>query len=71
MDDCVVIVYEHALLGKGIAKCLRAQIGVETTLASTSDPQAVRSALALGPAVVIFEASDPFEQFDGPTGRAS
>lgn len=61
---CVVIVYEHALLGEGIAKYLRAQIGVEATLASTRDPQAVGSALALGPAVVIFESSDPFEQCD-------
>lgn len=64
LQHCVVIVYEHALLGEGIAKYLRAQIGVEATLASTSDPQAVRSALTLGPAVVIFESSDPFEQFD-------
>jgi DNA-binding NarL/FixJ family response regulator len=63
-QHCVVIVYEHALLGEGIAKYLRAQIGVEATLASTRDPQAVRLAMALGPAVVIFESSDPFEQFD-------
>ena len=27
-------------------------------------PKAVKSALALGPAVVIFESSDPFQQFD-------
>ena len=64
VQDCVVIVYEHALLGEGVAKCLRAQIGVEAVLASTNDPQAVRSALALGPAVVIFESSDPFGQFN-------
>ena len=64
VQDCVVIVYEHALLGEGIAKYLRAQIGVEATLASTRDPEAVRSALACGPAVVIFESSDPFEKFD-------
>jgi len=63
LPHCVVIVYEHALLGEGIAKYLRAQIGVEATLASTRNPEAVRSALALGPAVVIFESSDPFEQF--------
>jgi len=60
----VVILYEHALLGEGIAKYLRAQIGVEATVGSSHDPEAVRSALALGPAVVIFESSDPFGQFD-------
>jgi len=60
----VVILYEHALLGEGIAKYLRAQIGVEATLESAQDPRAVKSALALDPAVVIFESNDPFEQFD-------
>lgn len=60
----VVILYEHALLGEGIAKYLRAQIGVDPTVASSRHPEAVKSALALGPSVVIFESSDPFEQFD-------
>ena len=60
----VVILYEHALLGEGIAKYLRAQIGVEALVRCTHDAEAVTSALALGPAVVIFESSDPFEQFD-------
>jgi hypothetical protein len=60
----VVILYEHALLGEGIAKYLRAQIGVEATLGSTHDPDAVKSALALGPEVVIFESQDPFQRFD-------
>jgi hypothetical protein len=60
----VVILYEHALLGEGLATYLRAQIGVEATLSSTHDPEAVRSALALNPAVVIFESNDPFEPFD-------
>ena len=60
----VVILYEHALLGEGIAKYLRAQIGVEATLGHAHDAQAVKSALALDPAVVIFESDDPFQQFD-------
>jgi len=60
----VAILYEHALLGEGIAKYLRAQIGVEATLGSVHDPRAVSSALALDPAVVIFESNDPFQQFD-------
>jgi DNA-binding NarL/FixJ family response regulator len=60
----VVILYEHALLGEGIAKYLRAQIGIEATLGSARDPDAVKSALAIGPEVVIFESNDPFQQFD-------
>ena len=60
----VVILYEHALLGEGIAKYLRAQIGVEATVASTRQPEAVSSALDLGPSVVIFESSDPFQRLD-------
>jgi hypothetical protein len=60
----VVILYRHALLGEGIATYLRAHIGVEATVASARDPEAVTSALALGPAVVIFESSDPFQQFN-------
>jgi len=46
----VVILYEHALLGEGIAKYLREQLGVEATVASALNLQAVTSALALGPA---------------------
>ena len=60
----VVILYEHALLGEGIAKYLHTQIGAEATLASVREPDAVTSALALGPEVVIFESNDPFQQFD-------
>jgi hypothetical protein len=60
----VVILYEHALLGEGIAKYLKAKVGVVATLGSTHDPEAVRSALALDPAVVIFESSYPFQEFD-------
>jgi DNA-binding NarL/FixJ family response regulator len=60
----VVILYEHALLGEGIAKYLHAQIGVEATVRSARDPEAVGSALALAPAVVIFESSRPFHQFE-------
>jgi hypothetical protein len=60
----VVILYEHALLGEGIAKYLRAQSGVEATVASGSDLDAVTSALAFGPSVVIFELSDTLRQVD-------
>jgi len=59
-----VILYEHALLGEGIAKYLRARLGVEATVVSAFDLQAVTSALALGPAVVIFELTEPLKQVD-------
>ena len=60
----VVILYEHALLGEGIATYLRAQTGVEARLESANNPDAVKAALALSPEVVIFESNDPFTQFD-------
>ena len=59
-----MILYEHALLGEGIAKYLRAQTGVEATVVSGQDLQAVTSALAFGPTVVIFEQSDTLRQVD-------
>ncbi len=40
----VVILYEHALLGEGIAKYLLAQLGVEATVAPTDELQAVMGA---------------------------
>ena len=60
----VVILYQHALLGEGIARYVLAQAGVEATVVRADDFEAVQSALALGPAVVIFELSDPLEQGD-------
>lgn len=58
----VVILYEHPLLGEGIAKYLRAQTGVEAMIASADDLDAVAAALACGPAVVIFEQTDTLQQ---------
>jgi hypothetical protein len=60
----VVILYEHALLGEGIGRYLLAQIGIQATVASADDLEAVTSALALGPAVVVFEMSKPLQQVD-------
>jgi len=59
-----VILYEHALLGEGIAKYLRAHSGVEARVAPGNDLAAVTSALAFGPMVVIFELSEPLREFD-------
>ena len=60
----VLVLYEHALLGEGIARHLLAQIGVEATLAPAHDMEAVQAALALDPAVVIYELSEPLRQVD-------
>ena len=60
----VVILYEHALLGEGIAKYLRVHSGVQATVAPAHDLAAVTSALAFGPKVVIFELSEPLRQAD-------
>ncbi len=49
------ILYEHPLLGEGIAAHLRRALGIHAVLASASDPDAVLSTLALDPRVVIFE----------------
>jgi DNA-binding NarL/FixJ family response regulator len=58
----VVILYEHALLGEGIARYVLAQIGVEATVVSARDLEAVKSVLTLDPAVVIFELSEALRQ---------
>jgi DNA-binding NarL/FixJ family response regulator len=63
-QHAVVILYKCPLLAEGIAKYLRAQIGVEATLASAHDLEAVRSALTSGPEVVIFEMSDTLREVD-------
>lgn len=60
----VVILYEHALLGEGIAKYLHAQTGVQATIVSGQDLEAVTAALGFGPTVVIFELSDSLRQVD-------
>ena len=60
----VVILYEHALLGEGIAKYLRVHSGVQATVAPAHDLAAVTSALAYGPTVVIYELSEPLRQVD-------
>ena len=58
----VVILYEHPLLGEGIARYLRTRAGVQARVAPVCDPEAVTSALALDPAVVVFELSDPLQK---------
>jgi len=59
-----VILYEHALLGEGIAKYLRTQLGVAATVASALDLQAVASVIAQRPGVVIFEAGEALQSVD-------
>lgn len=63
-DRSVVILYEHPLLGEGIARHVRTQTGVRTTVAAARDADAVSSALADEPSVVIYELSQPLPQGD-------
>ena len=60
----VVILYEHALLGEGIAKYILADSGVQAAVVSALDPVAVESALAYDPAVVIFESARLLQQVE-------
>ena len=60
----VVILYEHELLGMGIAKYLRVHSGVEARVAPGHDLAAVTSALAFGPTVVIYELGEQLRQVD-------
>lgn len=59
-----VMLYEHALLGEGIAKYLRSETGVQVMLAPVRDLEAVKAVLTLGPRVVIFERSEPLREID-------
>ena len=54
-QDLVVVLYEHSLLGEGIARILLGETDVEVTAAPVSDRGAVEAALAREPGVVIFE----------------
>jgi hypothetical protein len=60
----VVILYEHPLLGEGIARHVLAQCGVQPTIAPVSDHKAVRTALERQPSIVIFELSTALPQGD-------
>ena len=53
----VVLLYVHALLGEGIAAFVTNETGVDVSAVSALDPDAVASALASHPRVVIFEQS--------------
>jgi hypothetical protein len=53
--DLVAILYEHSLLGEGVARIVRAETGVEVAIAPARDRQAVEAILADDPGVVIFE----------------
>jgi hypothetical protein len=63
-EPSVVIVYEHALLGEGIARELRTRAGVQATVASARDVEAVSRALTVDPSIVIHELSGPLPQGD-------
>lgn len=51
----VVVLYEHPLLGEGIARILLVETGAEVAVAPAGDRCAMEAALARDPSVVIFE----------------
>jgi hypothetical protein len=51
----VVVLYEHPLLGEGIARILLVETDAEVAVAPAGDRCAVEAALARDPSVVIFE----------------
>ncbi len=53
----VLVVYQHELLGEGLAARLRA-LGVDTTTAGSHDLRAVIRALRRRPDVVVLETTD-------------
>jgi hypothetical protein len=59
-----VILYEHPLLGEGIATYLRTEAGVQASLAPSRDLRAVKDALSGEPRVVIFERSEALQRAD-------
>ena len=61
-EPSVVIVYEHPLLGEGIAREVQTRTGVLATVVSVHDEQAVSHALAANPDIVIHEVAGPLPQ---------
>lgn len=55
--ELVAVVYEHALLGEGVARLLRSATGAEVLVVPASDPPALTRVLALEPAVVLVESA--------------
>ena len=56
--ESALVIYEHGLLGEGLAARLRDR-GVATTVVERCDPDAVAGALAERPTVVIAEHATP------------
>jgi hypothetical protein len=53
----VVVVYEHALLGEGVAQLLRSATGAEVLAVPACDPQELTRILAAEPVVVLVECA--------------
>jgi hypothetical protein len=60
----VVVLYEHSLLGEGIASIVLAETGTRAIVVPAADRRAVEAAVAGGPAVVIFERSPQLGESD-------
>lgn len=55
----VLILYDHPLLGEGLAGLLASEPGMTVVAVGRDDTDAVERELAAGPQVIIFERGDP------------
>jgi hypothetical protein len=58
------VVYEHPLLGEGVARLVRAATGARVIAVAGEDPDAVAGVLAVTPRVVIVERGPLLEGLD-------
>ncbi len=55
----VVILYDHPLLGEGLARKVHQHTGIRAAAVPARDDEAVAEALAAAPSLVIFELTEP------------
>lgn len=60
----ITVVYEHALLGEGIARLVRSATGAEVVAVPGDDARALAGALAAGPWVVLVERGPLLDELD-------
>lgn len=60
----MAVLYEHALLGEGVARLVRAATGVRVVTASGADAPVLARVLAAAPRVVIVERGPLLEVLD-------
>lgn len=60
----VAVVYEHPLLGEGVARLVRAGTGADVVAVAGDDPPALAGVLAIGPWVVLVERGPLLDDLD-------